>query len=70
MMSAWHADKIAREGGEPISGMGQSTKRYMERHRILRTRDMEEAQAFLHGKGFEFDMAGRDRTRLCPSRYP
>ena len=40
--------------------MGQSAKRYMDRHRIVRTDDMEEAQAFLHSKGFALDISGRD----------
>jgi AraC-like DNA-binding protein len=44
--------------------MGQSAKRYMDRHRIVRSRDMEAVQAFLHAKGFECDVAGRDMSGL------
>ena len=44
--------------------MAQSPKRYMDRHRVVRSCDLEEVQAFLHGKGFEFDVAGRDVSRL------
>jgi len=44
--------------------MAQSAKRYMDRHRIVRSCDLDEVQAFLHGKGFELDVAGRDVSRL------
>jgi hypothetical protein len=35
--------------------MDQSAKRYMDRHRIVRTHDIEAAQAFLQGKGFKLN---------------
>jgi AraC-like DNA-binding protein len=40
--------------------MAQSAKRYMDRHRIVRTHDMEVATAFLQTKGFCIDVARRD----------
>src|SRR5262249_5882395 len=54
--------EICRRG--PIAGCGSSkpckilamthpAKRYMDRQRIVRTHDIDAAQAFLHGKGFE-----------------
>ena len=36
----------------------------MDRLRIVRTHDMEAARAFLHGKGFELDISGRDVSDL------
>jgi AraC-like DNA-binding protein len=44
--------------------MDQSAKRYMDRLRIVRTHDMDAAQAFLQGKGFKFDISGRDAGDL------
>src|SRR5258708_12341976 len=48
-----------RQGGEK-SVMGHAAKRYMDRQRIVRTHNIEGAQAFLHDKGFELDVARRD----------
>jgi hypothetical protein len=44
--------------------MAQSFRRYSDRHRIVRSRDVSVVQAFLHGKGFEIDVAHRDASRL------
>jgi AraC-like DNA-binding protein len=44
--------------------MAQSFRRYLDRHRIVRSRDVSVVQAFLHGKGFEIDVASRDANRL------
>jgi AraC-like DNA-binding protein len=44
--------------------MTQSAKRYMDRHRIVRSQDMYVVQAFLHSKGYEFDVASRDVSGL------
>src|SRR5215471_10390727 len=44
--------------------MAQSTKRYMDRHRIVRTRDMVAATAFLRGKGYRLEVARRDAPEL------
>jgi AraC-like DNA-binding protein len=40
--------------------VARTLKRYMDRHRIMRTHDIEAARAFLHGKGFALDVHGRD----------
>lgn len=40
--------------------MTHPPKRYMDRQRIVRTHNIDAAQAFLHGKGFELDVARRD----------
>lgn len=48
-----------RQGGEK-SVMGHAAKRYMDRQRIVRTHNIDAAQAFLHDKGFELDVARRD----------
>src|SRR5258708_14735042 len=48
-----------REGGEK-SGMGHAAKRYMDSQRIVRRHNIDAAQAFLHDKGFELDVARRD----------
>src|SRR5258707_4459036 len=48
-----------RQGGER-SVMGHAAKRYMDRQRIVRTHNIDAAQAFLHDKGFELDVARRD----------
>jgi AraC-like DNA-binding protein len=42
----------------------QSAKRYLDRHRIVRTRNMDAAQEFLHSKGFELDISSRDAVDL------
>lgn len=44
--------------------MGQSAKRYLDRHRIVRTHDMDAAQEFLHSKGFELNISARDAVDL------
>ncbi len=44
--------------------MTPAAKRYMDRQRIVRTQDVDAAQAFLHGKGFELDISPRDKTGL------
>jgi AraC-like DNA-binding protein len=44
--------------------VGQSAKRYMDQHRIVRTHDVDAAQAFLRGKGFEFEVSSRDAGDL------
>ena len=44
--------------------MTQSAKRYMDRHRIVRTHDMEAARAFLQAKGYCIDVARRDMPQL------
>jgi AraC-like DNA-binding protein len=44
--------------------MAQSLKRYLDRHRIVRSRNVDVVQAFLHGKGFEIDVASRDVRQL------
>jgi AraC-like DNA-binding protein len=44
--------------------MGQSARRYLDRYRILRTHDMDAAQEFLRGKGFELDISARDAGDL------
>jgi AraC-like DNA-binding protein len=44
--------------------VGQSAKRYLDRHRIVRTRDMDAAQAFLHSKGFALEVSRRDASDL------
>ncbi len=40
--------------------MGHTAKRYMDRQRIVRTQNLDAAQAFLHDKGFELDIVHRD----------
>lgn len=40
--------------------MTHPAKLYMDRQRIVRTQNIDAAQAFLHGKGFELDVARRD----------
>src|SRR5215470_20384882 len=40
--------------------MTHSAKRYMDRQRIVRTHNIDAAQAFLHNKGFELGVARRD----------
>ena len=40
--------------------MARTLKRYMDRHRIVRTHDIEAARAFLLGKGFAVEVRGRD----------
>jgi AraC-like DNA-binding protein len=44
--------------------MAQSFRRYLDRHRIVRSHDVSVVQAFLHGKGFEIDVADRDAGQL------
>jgi len=44
--------------------MRQLVKRYMDRYRIMRTRDVEAARAFLDTKGFCLDVARRDAPAL------
>jgi len=44
--------------------MRQPAKRYMDRYRIMRTRDVEAARAFLDSKGFGLDVARRDAPAL------
>ena len=44
--------------------MDHAAKRYMDRQRIVRTQNIDAAQAFLHGKGFELDVAGRDVSSI------
>jgi AraC-like DNA-binding protein len=44
--------------------MDYAAKRYMDRQRIVRTQDMDAAQAFLHSKGFEIDVARRDLSGI------
>ena len=44
--------------------MTQSAKRYMDRHRIVRTHDTDAATAFLQTKGYCLDVARRDATQL------
>jgi AraC-like DNA-binding protein len=44
--------------------MAQCAKRYMDRHRIVRTHDMDAATAFLQTKGYYIDVARRDATQL------
>ena len=44
--------------------MAQSAKRYMDRHRIVRTQNMDTATAFLQTKGYCLDVACRDAIHL------
>jgi AraC-like DNA-binding protein len=44
--------------------MDHAAKRYMDRQRIVRTQNMDAAQEFLHGKGFELDVARRDVSSI------
>jgi AraC-like DNA-binding protein len=44
--------------------MRQTHKRYLDRHRVMRTHDLEAARAFLHSKGFCLDVARRDASAL------
>ena len=44
--------------------MAYPAKRYMDHQRIVRTQNMDAAQEFLHGKGFELDVARRDARSI------
>jgi len=50
--------------GKKTPLMGHVARRYMDRQRIVRTQNIDAAQAFLHGKGFELDVARRNVTSI------